>query len=84
MLPHTTITRITTNFKTKNNQNLQKIELYGSSTTNNLKKKYLFRWVGGVEPRNWGVRAEKIHCGGGKAVVEVPGGMGCPTFMCGG
>ena len=38
-----------TNFKTKNNQNFQKIELYGSLTTKELKKKHSFRLVGGVE-----------------------------------
>ena len=35
--PHTT--KKTTNLKTKNNQKCQKIELYGSLTTKELKKK---------------------------------------------
>lgn len=57
--PHTTI-RITTNLKTKCNQECQKIELNGSPTTKNLKKKYSSRWVGGAEP---GTRAERVWCG---------------------
>ena len=36
----TTKRRTTTNLKTKNNQNCQKIELYGSPTTKELKKKH--------------------------------------------
>ena len=31
-------------------QNCQKIELYGSPTTKDLKKPYSSRWVGGVSP----------------------------------
>ena len=41
--------RRTTNLKTKNNQNCQKIELYGSLTTKELKNKHSSRLVGGVE-----------------------------------
>ena len=47
-LPHTTKRRITTNLKIKN-QNCQKIELYGSLTTKELKKKHSFRPVEGAE-----------------------------------
>ena len=47
-LPHTTKRR-TTNLKTKINQNCQKIELYGSPTTKELKKKHSSRLVGGAE-----------------------------------
>ena len=39
----------TTNLKTKNNQNCQKIKLYGSLTTKELKNKHSFRMVGGME-----------------------------------
>ena len=39
----------TTNLKIKSNQNCQKIKLYGSPTTKELKKKHSFRLVGGVE-----------------------------------
>ena len=46
--PHTTKRR-TTNLKTKNNQNCQNIELYGSQTTKELKKKHSFRPLGGAE-----------------------------------
>ena len=38
VLPHTTKRRTITDLKTKNNQNSQKIELYGSPTTKELKK----------------------------------------------
>ena len=44
--------RRTTNLKIKNNQNCQKIELYGSLTTKELKKKHLSRQVGGAEMGN--------------------------------
>ena len=47
--PHTTISRITTNLKTKTNQNCQKIELYGSPTAKDLKKKCSSRKVGRAE-----------------------------------
>ena len=40
---------ITTTLKTKNTQNCQKIELYGSLTSKDLKKPYSSIWVGGVE-----------------------------------
>ena len=63
--PHTT--KRTTNLKTKNNQNWEKIELYGSPTTRELKKKHLSRLVGGVET---GSQAERTHS---KAVT---GGLG--------
>ena len=45
---------MTTNLKTKNNQNCQKIELYGSPKTKELKKKHLFRLAGWVEIGSWG------------------------------
>ena len=48
MPPYTTKRR-TTNLKTKSKQNSQKIELYGSPTTKELKKKHSFRLVGGAE-----------------------------------
>ena len=49
MPPRTTKRRATTNLKTKNNHNCQKIELYGSPTTKELKKKHSFRPVEGAE-----------------------------------
>ena len=67
MPPRTTKRRTTTNLKTKNNQNLQKIELYGSPTTKELKKKHSSRPVGGAERT----------CS--KAAA---GGQGGPTFVC--
>ena len=56
--PHTTKTRTTTNLKTKNNQNCQKIELYGNPTTKELKKKHSRRLVGGAERGSW---TERTH-----------------------
>ena len=64
--PHTIKRRTTTSLKTKNNQNCQKIKLYGSLTTKELKKKYSLRLVGGIKTgsqggegawqgRTWGV-----------------------------
>ena len=49
VLPCTTRRRTTTNFKIKNNQNYQKIELYGSVTTKELKKKHSSKLIGGAE-----------------------------------
>ena len=56
--PSTTKRRTTTNLKTKNNQKCQKIELYRSPTTKELKEKHSFRLVGGVETGSW---VEKTH-----------------------
>ena len=47
-LPHTTKRSLTTNLKTKYNQNCQKIKLHGSPTTKELNKKHssrLVRWA---------------------------------------
>ena len=82
MPPHTT-KRTTTNLKTKNNQNCQKIELYGSPTTKKLKKKHSSRLVGGAEMgsqggqnlgqgSSWKTAAGKVEAGG----------VGSPTFAC--
>ena len=49
MTPATTKRRTTTNLKTKNNQNCQKIELYGRLANKELKKEHSFIQVGGVE-----------------------------------
>ena len=54
MRPHTNKRRTTTNLKTKNNKNCQKIEPYGSLTTKQLKKKYSCRLVEGVAMRSQG------------------------------
>ena len=54
MPPCTTQIRTTTNLKTKTTQNCQKIKLYGSPTTKELKKKHSFRPVGGAEMGNQG------------------------------
>ena len=47
--PHTTKRKTTTTLKTKNNQNRQKIKLYGSPTTKELQKKQSSRQRGGAE-----------------------------------
>ena len=49
----TTKRRTTTNLKIKT-QNCQKIELYGSPITKELKKKHSFRLLGGAEMGNLG------------------------------
>ena len=54
------------NLKTKNNQNWQNIELYGSPTTKEIKKTHSSRPVGWVETSNL---AEGSH---GKAVLADP------------
>ena len=66
-LPPRTTKRTTTNLKTESNQNCQKIELYGSLTTKELKKKHSFRLVGG---------AEMSSQGGEDVQQEVAGGPG--------
>ena len=57
MPPHTS-KRTTTNLKIKNNQNCEKIELYGSLTTKKLKKKHSSRPVGGAETGSWVERTQ--------------------------
>ena len=52
--PPTAKRRATTNLKTKSNQNSQKIELYGSPTTKELKTKHSSRLVGGAETGSQG------------------------------
>ena len=54
MLPHVTKMRTATNLKTKNIQNFQKVKLYGSLTTKELKKKHSSRLIAGVEMGRWG------------------------------
>ena len=54
MLPHVTKMRTATNLKTKNIQNFQKVKLYGSLTTKELKKKHSSRLIGGAEMASQG------------------------------
>ena len=63
LLPHTTKRRTTTNLKTKNNQNCQKIELYGSLTTKELKMYHSSRLVGVAKMGSWA--REDVGQGGG-------------------
>ena len=79
--PRTTKRRTTTSLETKNSQNSQKIELYVSPTTKELKKKHSLRPVGGAE---MGSQAERTR---GKAAAGVPGEaadfrLSGPTLMC--
>ena len=62
------------NLKTKTNQNCQKIELYESLTTKDLKKKHSSRLVGRAG-RTW----SKVMDWAGEVVA---GGQVSPTFMC--
>ena len=52
-------------FKNKNNQNFQKIELYGSQTTTELKKKHSPRPAGGAETGSWVERTHSKAAAGG-------------------
>ena len=84
MPPHTAKRRTTTNIKTKNNQNCQKIELSESPTTKEIKKKHSSRQVGGAE---MGSRVErtrgKAAAGRTRVSEAAAGGAGGPTFTCG-
>ena len=76
-MPHcTTKIRTTTNLKTKNNQNCQKIELYGGPTTKELKKKHSSRPVGRAEMGSQGGEHSQQGCSWrtmvGKAVIVDP------------
>ena len=51
------------NYKTTITQNCQKIELYGSSTTKELKKSHSSRWIGGAETWKWGLGGPTHTCG---------------------
>ena len=83
MPTRTTKRRTTTNLKIKTNQNCQKIELYGSLTIKELKKKHSSRLVGGVETGSQGgedsQQGGSWRTGTGKVAA---GGMGSPTFEC--
>ena len=57
----------------------QKIELYGSPTTKDLKKKHSFIWVRGAERTQHGVARQWQV-----AAVVVASGMESPTFTCSG
>ena len=62
-MPPCTTKRTTTNLKTKKPQNRQKIKLYGSPTTKELKRKYSYRLVRGAEAGSGG--GEDVWQGGG-------------------
>ena len=83
MPPHRTKRKTTTSLKTKNNQNCQKIGLYGSVTTKELKKKHSSRPVGGAEMGSEGGEDLRQGSGWRTGLGEVAaGGVDGPTFMC--
>ena len=63
MHPHTTKRKTTTNLQTKNNQNCQKIELYGCLRTKELKKKHSARLVRVAEMGSLGGEDAGQGCG---------------------
>ena len=83
MPPRTAIKRITTKSQTNNSQNCQKIELYGSPTTKDLKKPYSSRWAGGAEMQRQGGEARRLGVAwrGGSNADKM--GTGSLIFMCG-
>ena len=82
--PHTTKRRTTTNLKTKNNQNCQKIKLYGRLTTKEFKKKHSSRPVGEVEVRSpGGEDSRQGSCWRTRTGKVVAGGADGPTFAHG-
>ena len=83
MPPHTTKRRTTTHLKTKNNQNCQKIELYGSPTTKELKKMFIQtgrRGGHGQPGEKGGVAMWCLEDQAGKAAARR---LSSPTFVCG-
>ena len=81
--PHITKRRTTTNLKTKNNQNCQKIKPYESPTTKELKKKHSSGLVGRAKMGSQG--GEDSWQGGGWRTWEgkaAAGREGGPTFLC--
>ena len=80
-------------FKIKKNQNCQKIKLYRSLTTKELKKKHASRLVGGVEMGSHGRENSQLGddwrtrgqgCGWQMGVGKVAAaGPDSPTFACG-
>ena len=75
---------MTTYLNIKNNQNCQKIKLYGSPITKEYKKKHSSRLVGGVEMGSQDAvdsqQGDGWRTWAGKAV---DGGADSPTFVCG-
>ena len=70
-------------FKNKHNQNCQKIELYRSPTTKELKKKHSSRLIGGADTGSQG--REDSQKGGSwrtEANEVAAGRVGSPTFAC--
>ena len=78
----------TTNLKIKSNQNCQKIKLYGSPTTKELKKKHSSKLVGGVEMGSQGGKDLQRGLAARQWLEDqvgeaVAGKLGGPTFVCG-
>ena len=71
-------------FKTKNNQNYQKIELYGILTTKEFKKETVIQPTrrGGDRQPGWKGCAARWQLQDWVGEVAA-GGLGSPTFACG-
>ena len=78
--PRTTKRRTTTNLKTKNNQNCQKIELHGSPTIKELKKTHSSRPVRGAEAGSWAERTRSKAAAGGPG--EAAAGTAAVLHSC--
>ena len=70
-------------FKDQNNQNCQKIKLYGSPTTKELKKKHSPRLVGGAESSSQGVGRGPMASKEKRLPKSVAGEPGRPVFTGG-
>ena len=66
MPPHTPTKKLQLDYKTNITQNCQKIELYISPKTTDLKKPHSSRWAGGAETQR------EVKICGGAAELEVP------------
>ena len=83
-LPCTIKRRITTNVKTRNNHNCQKIKLYRSLTTKELKKEHSSRLVGRAEMGNQSEQgAQKGRGWWSEPAQAVAGRLEYPTFTYG-
>ena len=78
--PRTTKRRTATNLSAKSNQNCQRIELYGSLITKQLKKKHSSRLVGGVVTGSRG--GEDAQQGDTRLGEAAAGQLDSPIFAC--
>ena len=81
MPTHTTTRRITTNLKTKNYKNCQKIKLWKSN--NQGFKEEIFIQMDRRGKDDMLCCGEVVAGGSGKVAVAATWGMGSPTLTCG-